>query len=128
MYTQEDLQAQLVVKLEKEQEEYLKQMRSEGVDVVIENIYEINARQEILDYISYKDYDPKELEALLKTDNILTKLYNEWLKYDGNFYEILEDPVDREIGRISDDYYSKDNKDIEQKSKVFIGKNKELER
>ena len=128
MYTEESLREELIAKLEKEQKEYLDDLKEKGVDEVIKNVYEINARQEIMDYLSYGNIVPKDVKALLNTNHILGRMYDEWLSFDGNFYEALEYPVEKEIERISDEFYSKDDKEAEQKEKPLKNKNIGFER
>ena len=55
-------------------------------------------------------------------------MYDEWLGFDGNFYEALQYPVDKEIERISDEFYSKDDKEVESKNKNSKNKNMGFER
>ena len=128
MYTEESLREELIAKLEKEQKEYLDGLKEKGVDEVIKNVYEISARQEIMDYLSYGNIAPKDVKALLKTNHILSRMYDEWLSFDGNFYEALQYPVDKEIERISDEFYSKADKEVEQKDKPLKNKNMGFER
>ena len=128
MYTEESLREELIAKLEKEQKEYLDRLKEKGVDEVIKNVYEISARQEILDYIAYGNIDLKDVKALLKTEHILGRMYDEWLSFDGNFYEALEYPVDREIERISDEFYGKDDKEYTSNDKEPKNKNNGFER
>ena len=124
MYTEDSLREELIAKLEKEQKEYLDGLKEKGVDEVIKNVYEISARQEIMDYLSYGNIAPKDVKALLKTNHILSRMYDEWLSFDGNFYEALQYPVDKEIERISDEFYRKD----EHKEKPSKSKNMSFER
>ena len=128
MYTEESLREELIAKLEKEQKEYLDGLKEKGVDEVIKNVYEISARQEIMDYLFYGNIAPKDVKALLKTNHILARMYDEWLSFDGNFYEALEYPIEKEIERISDEFYSKDNKEVEQENKSPKKPNKSFER
>lgn len=128
MYIEESLREELIAKLEKEQKEYLDDLKEKGVDEVIKNVYEINARQEILDYIAYGNFDLKDVKALIKTNHILSRRYDEWLIFDGNFYEALQYPIDKEIERISDEFYSKDDKEAEQKEKPLKNKNMGFEK
>ena len=128
MYTEDSLREELIAKLEKEQKEYLDGLKEKGVDEVIKNVYEINARQEIMDYLSYGNIVPKDVKALLNTNHILVRMYDEWLSFDGNFYEALEYPVEKEIERISDEFYRKDDKEVEQKEKPSKSKNMSFER
>lgn len=63
--------------------------------------------------IKDKDYTVSDLKALLKTDGILQECYDEWLKSDGNFNEVLEYAVDERIDLIIDDYKEKNKKQME---------------
>ncbi len=128
MYTEDSLREELIAKLEKEQKEFIDGLKEKGVDEIIKNVYEISARQEIMDYLFYGNIDPKDVKALLKTEHILGRMYDEWLSFDGNFYEALQYPVDKEIERISDEFYSKDDKEVEQKEKPLKNKNMGFER
>lgn len=127
MYTEESLREELVKKLKQEQEEYLNEVREEGVEYALEKAYEITTRQEIIDYLSYANVDLKDMKALIKTECIIERIYDEWLGFDGNFYEILEYPIENEIKRISDDFYNKDDKEVGQNKKM-LEKNKSRER
>ena len=128
MYTEESLRDKLIDKLEEEQEKYLNEMKAMGADEILKKVYEINARQEILDYVSYANIEPKEMKALLNTDNLIDRMYDRWIDYDGNFYEVLEYPIEEEIERISDEFYDKDNKSNEQENKSSKTQNKDFER
>lgn len=118
MYAEESLREELIKKLEKEQAEYLNEIRNEGVDVAIEKAYEITSRQEIMDYLSFSNIAPEDIKVLLNTENVLGIFYDEWLDYDGNFYETLEYPIQECLENLSDDFYNKDNKDVEQENSI----------
>ena len=45
MYTENSLKEELLLKLEKEQDEYKEKVREKGVDYAIEKAYEISSRQ-----------------------------------------------------------------------------------
>lgn len=124
MYRAENLKDELVKKLEKEQQEYLKKIKEKGVDYVVERAYEITSRQCIIDYIECNAVELKNIKVLLSTENLLEDLYNEWLKTDGNFYEQLEYCVEDRIESLSEEFYNKDDKDAEQENKSVKNQNK----
>ena len=124
MYISENLKEELVNKLEKEQKEYLEKIKEKGVDYVVDRAYEITSRQCIIDYIECKDVELKNIKVLLSTENLLDDLYNEWLKTDGNFYEQLEYCIEDRIKSLSDEFYNKDDKDVEQENKSVKTQNK----
>lgn len=58
--------------------------------------------------LSISDY-----KALLKCPNILEDCYDEWLKTDANFNEVLEFAVENSIEHIKEDY----KKELKSKNK-----------
>lgn len=128
MYTEESLREELVKKLEKEQEVYLEKQKEQGVESVIKNAYQIAIRQEIIEYITNRNLDPSDIKALLKTDDVVGRTYSKWMKSDGNFDDAFDYPVSKEIERISDEFYSKDDKEVEQENKAPKKQNKSFER
>ena len=124
MYTENSLKEELLLKLEKEQDEYKEKVREKGVDYAIEKAYEISSRQEIIDCINTIDIEPKAIKALLKTENVLDDFYNEWLDIDGNLYETFEYAIEIKIEQLSDEFYSKEDKDFEQENKSVKTQNK----
>ena len=128
MFTEESLREELVKKLEKEQEVYLEKQKEQGIEFVIKNAYEIAIRQEIMEYITNRNLDPYYINALLKTDDVVSRAYGKWMKHDNNFDDAFDYPVNKEIKRISDEFYSIDDKEIEQENKSPKKQNKSFER
>lgn len=124
MYTENSLKEELLLKLEKEQDEYKEKVREKGVDYAIEKAYEISSRQEIIDCINTIDIEPKAIKALLKTENVLDDFYDEWLNIDGNLYETFEYAIEIKIEQLSDEFYNKDDKDVAQENKSVKTQNK----
>ena len=124
MYTENSLKEELLLKLEKEQDEYKEKVREKGVDYAIEKAYEISSRQEIIDCINTIDIEPKAIKALLKTENVLDDFYDEWLNIDGNLYETFEYAIEIKIEQLSDEFYNKDDKDVEKENKSVKTQNK----
>jgi len=100
----ENLKEKLNNKLEKEYDEFIGELKQCKPEVIIERAYEKVTKGEMVDLIKNKDLESTEIKALLKTDNILSECYDEWLKCDGNFNEILDYAVDERIESITDEY------------------------
>ena len=79
---------------------------------------------EIIDCINTIDIEPKAIKALLKTENVLDDFYDEWLNIDGNLYETFEYAIEIKIKQLSDEFYNKDDKDVEQENKSVKTQNK----
>ena len=101
------LKDQLDKKIDKEFNDFIQELKRCKPEVILERAYEKVSKEEMIYKIKDRDYSLGELKALLKTDGILDECYDEWLKSDGNFNEVLEYAVDKRIELIKDDY--KDN-------------------
>lgn len=97
----------LIKKLEKEYENFISKIKDTGVDTAINNSYEIVIKQAIIDYISCEEIDNNELQALLKKDNLLNELYNEWMRTDCNIYTTVGEVVEERIEEIANEYAEK---------------------
>lgn len=98
----------LIKKLEKEYEKFIYKIKETGVDNVINNAYEIVIKQAIIDYISCEEIDNTEVQALLKKDNLLNELYNEWMDTDCNIYRTVGEVVQERIEEIANVYVEKE--------------------
>lgn len=103
----EVLKQQLSDKLEQEISNYKEELKKKIPDEILKSSYELVSKEEMIYKIVNKDYTTSELKALLKTNGILDECYDEWLKSDGNFNELLEYAVDRRIDVITEDYEQK---------------------
>lgn len=107
----EELKAEVIEKIEKEYDDFITELKRKTAEEIInEHCYEKVTKEEMLYKIRERDYETKELKALLKTENILSQCYDEWLSNDGNFNEILEYSVDNTIELITNDYRQKKSK------------------
>ena len=91
----EKLKAKLIDKLELEYNNYVKRLKELSNIMIIENAYQLVTKREIADYIEHElNLSTREMQLFLKNDNVLNKVYNNWLKQDGNYSELLQFPVD----------------------------------
>ena len=112
IYSYEDgLKQRAHEKLTNEYNDFIEEMQKERPEVIIERAYEKVCKQEMLYAFEKKDLSINECKSLLKCPNILNDCYDEWLKCDGNFNEMLEYAVDNSIEHIEEDFK------IEQKQK-----------
>ena len=100
----EELKQKFDDKIDNEYEEFIEELKQCSPQVILERAYEKVSKEEMVYKIKDKDYTVSDLKALLKTDGILQECYDEWLKSDGNFNEVLEYAVDERIDLIIDDY------------------------
>lgn len=104
-YSYEDgLEQRVQEKLTNEYNEFINELKKERPQEIIERAYEKVCKEEMVYAFEKKSLSANECKALLKCPNILEDCYDEWLKSDGNFNEILEYAVDNSIEHIVDDF------------------------
>lgn len=101
---EQTLKNQLDKKIDEEFNHFIQELKKCNPEVIFEKTFEKVAKEEMIYKIKDRDYSLGELKALLKTDGILGECYDEWLKSDGNFNEVLENAVNNRIEQIKDDY------------------------
>ena len=89
-----NIKEEIYNKMEKEYNDFIDKIKSLDIDEIIESAYGITVRKEILLFFeSDNNYDIRALRKLIREDNPLDKLYQDWLKTDGGIHEALRDSV-----------------------------------
>ena len=104
MKNEEILKQKFEQKIDNEYKEFIENLKQCTPEVIIDRAYEKVSKQEMIYKIKDRDYSNSELRALLKTDGILQECYDEWLKSDGNFTDVLEYAVEERIDLIIEDF------------------------
>lgn len=112
MTKQEVLKQKLNKKIEQEYNEYIEELKKCEAETILDRAYEKVSKEEMMYKIKDKDYSSIELKTLLEKDNILNECYDEWLKSDGNFNEVLEYAVNKRIELMVNDYIKEKGKKI----------------
>ena len=106
-----DVKNLLMNKVDRELFNYKKNLiKNYTPEEIIKEAYEITFKEQIRDILDASVLGRQEISALLKTDNVLNKLYDYWLNADGNIWEILEDKVIFKIEKMTMDYQK--NKEV----------------
>lgn len=100
----ETLREKFEQKIDNEYKEFIEDLKQCTPEGIIDRAYEKVSKQEMIYKIKDRDYSISELKALLKTDEILQECYDEWLKSDGNFTDVLEYAVEERIDLIIEDF------------------------
>lgn len=121
----------LVNKIEQEFNVYKQQIISNlSKEEIISKAFEISMKDEIRYLISAFTLEKKEVQALLKTDNILDTLYTKSAEGKTNPLETFQDLVIEDISNIAEEFeknYSKneknevakDNTNLKQKQRKY---------
>lgn len=118
----------LVNKIEQEFNVYKQQIISNlSKEEIISKAFEISMKDEIRYLISAFTLEKKEVQALLKTDNILDTLYTKSAEGKTNPLETFQDLVREDISNIAEEFeknYSKIEKEVA-KDNTNLKKSKE---
>ena len=118
----------LVDKIEQEFNVYKQQIISNlSKEEIISKAFEISMKDEIRYLISAFTLEKKEVQALLKTDNILDTLYTKSAEGKTNPLETFQDLVREDISNIAEEFeknYSKIEKEVA-KDNTNLKKSKE---
>lgn len=77
---------------------------------IINEAYKINFKEQIRDIIDSSMLGRNEIKVLLKTENVLDKVYDYWENSDGNIWEQLEDKVNEKIENMTMEYQKRKEK------------------
>lgn len=122
----------LVNKIEQEFNVYKQQIISNlSKEEIISKAFEISMKDEIRYLISAFTLEKKEVQALLKTDNILDTLYTKSAEGKTNPLETFQDLVREDISNIAEEFeknYSKIEKEVAKDNTNFKQKQRKYER
>jgi len=79
-------------------------------DEIIDEAYKINFKEQIRDIIDSSMLGRNEIKVLLKTENVLDKVYDYWESSDGNIWEQLEDKVNEKIENMTIEFQKRKEK------------------
>ena len=122
----------LVDKIEQEFNVYKQQIISNlSKEEIISKAFEISMKDEIRYLISAFTLEKKEVQALLKTDNVLDALYKKSAEGKINPLEIFQDLVREDISNIAEEFeknYSKIEKEVAKDNTNLKKKQRKYER
>ena len=122
----------LVNKIEQEFNVYKQQIISNlSKEEIINKAFEISMKDEIRYLISAFTLEKKEVQALLKTDNILDTLYTKSAEGKTNPLETFQDLVKEDISNIAEEFeknYSKIEKEVAKDNTNLKQKQRKYER
>lgn len=122
----------LVNKIEQEFNVYKQQIISNlSKEEIISKAFEISMKDEIRYLISAFTLEKKEVQALLKTDNILDTLYTKSAEGKANPLETFQDLVREDISNIAEEFeknYSKIEKEVAKDNTNLKKKQRKYER
>lgn len=83
----------LIEKLEKEYKDFVEDLKKKTPEEIIDKSYELVVKNETIAEIKDMGLEKNEIKALLKEDNLLTEIYDDWINSDGRLGELIYDTM-----------------------------------
>jgi len=100
----------LYEKLQREYQRYIEELKKLPVEKIIEKSYETTCKEEFVEmFTSEYRYNDREIMALMKINNTLEYLYQDWLKSDGGLHEPLEESIENSIAKAITEQFKENN-------------------
>ena len=94
MQNEQELRDLLYEKMCNEQESFIEKLKHSTPEEIISASYEKVMRDDILMLFESGFLDVKQIKELLRLEYPLSACYNEWLKNDCSYMDMLQDTVD----------------------------------
>lgn len=94
MQQKNELKDLLYEKMSNEQDNFIEKLKHSSPEEIISAAYEKVMRDDILMLFDDDFLDTKQMKALLKLEYPLAACYDEWLKNDCTYMDMLRDTVD----------------------------------
>ena len=94
MQQRNELKDLLYEKMSNEQDNFIENLKHSSLEEIISAAYEKVMRDDILMLFENDFLDTKQTKALLKLEYPLSACYDEWLKNDCSYMDMLRDTVD----------------------------------
>ena len=94
MQNEQELRDLLYEKMSNEQENFIEKLKHSSPEEIISASYEKVMRDDILMLFESDFLDAKQIKELLRLEYTLSACYNEWLKNDCSYMDMLRDTVD----------------------------------
>lgn len=96
------LKDKVIIKITNQYNDFISELYKLSPEEIVNRANEKTIKEEIIYYLQAIDYSPKQYEAMLKNEDLLSELYFEWTSSNEDFYEILEAPIDKYINLLQE--------------------------
>lgn len=107
-----ELNVKLNEKLDKEYEDFCKEIMTKDKKEIFDRAYEITVKEEIKETLKDLDMFNEEKEIIISQDDILTEFYHDWLDSDVPLGDVLRYGLEESIAVLTR-YKKKENKEDE---------------
>ena len=97
----DELKGMIMKKVDKEIFDYKQELiKNKSPEEIIKEAYEINFKDQIRDVLDSSMLGRTEMKVLLKTDNVIGKIYDYWVQSDGYIWDKLEDRTNEKVEQL----------------------------
>ena len=97
----DELKGMIMKKVDKEIFDYKQELiKNKSPEEIIKEAYEINFKDQIRDVLDSSMLGRTEMKVLLKTDNVIGKIYDYWVQSDGYIWDKLEDRTNEKVEQV----------------------------
>ncbi|MCM1296517.1 MAG: DUF3848 domain-containing protein [Muribaculaceae bacterium] len=89
-----DYNALLYEKVQAEYDAFIGELKTKPAEEVLERAYEKVFKEEMVGICEYANFDRKEAKAMYLEKYPLDRMYQDWLKNDVSYMDMLRDSVD----------------------------------
>lgn len=89
-----DYNALLYEKVQAEYDTFIGELKAKPAEEVLERAYEKVFKEEMVGICEFADFDRKEAKAMYLEKYPLDRMYQDWLKSDVSYMDMLRDSVD----------------------------------
>ena len=89
----------LCEKMKKEYDNLVEEFKSKEPAEILKHTYELTIKEDFLSECSLMELEPTKAKALYLCKHPLDRLYNDWLKSDVNYMDMVRDSIDSSVNR-----------------------------
>ena len=97
----------LIEKINKEYKNFIIEIKKLSPNEIIDKAYEIATKQEITN-LYLENFNNRVINDLIKTDNLIDKIYNDFENNNGSFYSLVEEYACDFIDELSEEMRRKE--------------------
>lgn len=89
----------LCEKMQKEFDNLIEKFKSKEPAEILKHTYELTIKEDFLSECRLMELEPAKAKALYLCKHPLDRLYNDWLKSDVNYMDMVRDSIDSSVNR-----------------------------
>lgn len=98
--TNEQLNTALYEKIYAEHQRFIEELKNSTPEEIIQNVYELVIREDILLSLEENDLESHQCRALLKEKEPLSKLFLAWEKHESNHMNEIRDCIENKANEL----------------------------